>query len=91
MLSKIIQGVQHVDDALILSNTHCAPCLVKCIAKLWPKDCGVSLEESGKRIRFLQVNVCIPDPKISAVIVTPFEPNLCFARGTSRYQAVARI
>ena len=55
--SKIVNGLQHVDDALLMSACICDNCLEQGLKKLWPSDVGVSTEEKGDEIRFLQGHI----------------------------------
>lgn len=52
-MSEIIQGVQHVDDAIIMSCIWCSDCLLEGVQKLWSDDVGTTLEETGNNITFL--------------------------------------
>ena len=44
---QLVQGLQHVDGAAIFSEVFCSECLLRGPQKLWPRDVGVSLEETG--------------------------------------------
>ena len=88
-VSHAIAGIQHVDDAVIASTIYCERCLLRGVQRLWPSDVGVSLEESGPRVRFLHVVLDIgPD---LCVQVSPASPNADFAAGLSPYPAVSRL
>ena len=59
--------------------------------KLWPSDVGVSVEEGGLSLRFLQASINIPDPSEKKYIITPYNPNVDFARGVTEHQHTARL
>ena len=84
-------GCQHVDDALIGSTILCLSCLESGLKKLWPSDVGVSVEESGNKLRFFQAEVAIPNPILKEYTLTPYNPNIDFAKGLSEHQHTARL
>ena len=88
---ETVMGCQHVDDALIGSTILCLSCLESGLKKLWPSDVGVSVEETGNKLRFLQAEIVIPNPKLKEYILTPYNPNIDFAKGLSEHQHTARL
>ena len=83
--------MQHVDDALLGSCIFGTCCIENGFRKLWPSDVGVSVEESGNSIRFLQAQIDIPHDDLKTYIITPFNPNVEFALGISEFQNTARL
>ncbi len=77
-LSQLVLGLLHVDDSLLISRDLCVKCLESGVSKMWPSDVGVSLEEQGDVIRYLNALVFVLGSKIK---VAPFNPNVCFALG----------
>ena len=64
-VETLIQGLQHVDDAMLMSGVFCDRCLSAGTKKLWPKDVGTTMEESSMEqgfVRFLSA-VVTPDDK----------------------------
>ncbi len=43
---QLIQGIQHVDDALVFSKVFCSFCLFDIVRNMWPSDVGVKHEAS---------------------------------------------
>ena len=72
-MSELVQGIQHVDDALLLSLVYCYECLHAGLARCWPSDCGTTLEEHGSSVRFLQAVVHIQGD--TGIVVRPFVVN----------------
>ena len=72
-LSRSIQGLQHVDDALVFSTVFCDECVERGMCRLWPRDVGVEVEERGQSITFLRSQFTVLDGK--NVIVQPATPN----------------
>ena len=56
-MCEVVQGAQHVDDALVFSTVWCEQCLYDGVRKTWPADCGTSLEEGGDFVRFLSATI----------------------------------
>ncbi len=55
---------------------------------MWPSDVGVSLEEQGDVIRYLNALVFVFGSRIK---IAPFNPNVCFALGFEPKQKIARL
>ena len=53
--AKILAGVVYVDDGLFASKIFCVKCIFQALGRVWPKDVGITLEEYGRRICFLQL------------------------------------
>ena len=87
---KLVDGVQHVDDALVFSNVFCSECLHKGVSKLWPKDVGAKLEESGLSISFLHTTIVV-QPHTSTYAITPTVVNFDFARGEAEFCEQSRV
>ena len=88
---ETVCGVQHVDDALIGSAVLCSGCLESGLRKLWPSDDGVSVEETGLSIWYLQAHIVIRNPTVAACTLLPNNPNADFAYGLSPFQGAARL
>ena len=89
---QLVQGLQHVGDAAIFSEVFCSECLLRGTQKLCPRDVGVSLEETGSKIRFLHVDLAIgPGPAAQAVVASPASQNEEFARGGAAYPHISRL
>ena len=55
---------------------------------MWPEDVGMSVEEEGPNIRFLNCFVGVHE---NVVNVLPFHPNIQFCLGEQDHQKVARL
>lgn len=87
--NKLLAGILHVDDGLLLSRVWCCDCIFRGICRIWPKDVGASPEESGAKVDFLSITISLD---LSGYpIISPLIKNLVFARGISQYPAVSRI
>ena len=82
-IGAIIQGLQHVDDALLMSKLWCGRCLLGALQRTWPTDCGTNLEEEGHTVRFLSAVISVGTD--SSLCVRPHYVNARFARGLSSY------
>ena len=88
-IAAVVQGLQHVGDALLASRIWCVACLHRGLQRVWPSDCGTSLEESGPVLRFLQA-VVVVSPS-GAVAVRPSFTNAPFAKGEALHPAKATL
>ena len=77
---QTIQGLQHVDDALIFSKVLCRECLFAGVQNLWPADVGTTLEGHGLPMQFLHGRIEEADGDL---VVLPYSHNSDFARGLS--------
>ena len=80
--------LQHVDDFLLGSKIWCNKCLMRFLSDTLPKSCGVELEESGTRIRFLQLAIRTVDDD---VVILPYNCNVHFALGRLAVPLVSRF
>ena len=87
-VNQIVQGITHVDDSLVISKVLCHDCLYEGCCRLFPKDVGTSLEETGPYMRFLNSWLIVGDESIH---VLPFSPNVRFALHLDDKQKVARL
>ena len=71
-LDELVQALQHVDDAFLLSLVWCTDCLYKGVLMVWPQDVGVKLEEFGPMVRFLQSTVHVVNSRFLEVLSHPF-------------------
>lgn len=55
--TELVTGATHVDDTAIYSKIYCEVCLETKIRDTFPSYVGVSTEESGRVIRFLNVSI----------------------------------
>jgi len=88
--SDLVTGLTHVDDSLILSKIYCPQCLFDRVLRTFPKDFGMSLEETGQTIRFLSTFVFIDLHNLQAH-TQPYNPNIPFALGLVHTQKTARL
>ena len=88
--AELIQGICHVDDCVLFSAVFCFCCLYHGLRRLWPKDVGVTLEEHGPRLKFLQAEL-ISNAHEKNVEVRPYSPNNDFALGISIFPKFARL
>ena len=73
---SLVQGLLHVDDAIVLSFVFCSSCLVRGVCRLWPSDVGVSEEGRGPSLSFLHVDIQITtDSKPAPLHITPHNAN----------------
>ena len=86
--NRVIQGLQHVDDACVMSKLLCHDCIFHIIQKIWPPDVGITLEECGPSVRFLSCLLLARDHYIE---VHPYNPNVGFALDCTPAQHVARL
>ena len=81
-ISKLLQGLLHVDDCLVMSKVFCQDCLYVGMQRLWPEDVGVSRESFGNEIEFLHAVVHIHDGfEDVPVIILPASQNNDFING----------
>ena len=71
-LTALLQGVQHVDDILLMSQVWCSNCINKKITGYMPPDMGFEIEEQGSHLRFLTTWISTLGTEI---IVEPYQPN----------------
>jgi len=87
--ASLVQGIQHVDDLLLLSCVFCVPCMLRGVKALWPGDVGTTLEGSGERFQFLHADLLVGPG--CTIDVRPASPNAGFARGDEPHQKTARL
>ncbi len=85
---KVLIGMQHVDDILVVSKVHCQSCLEAALLVLFPADVGMSLEEAGQCVRLLSCNIVVQH---DTAVITPHNPNADFALGLAAFQKSARL
>ena len=88
-LYELVQALQHVDDALLMSCVWCPKCLHAGVQRIWPSDVGTTLEECGPSLRFLSAQIVVTGS--NRISVFPHFPNHQFARGTSLHPELARL
>ena len=84
----MLQGVQHVDDALLLSRMLCPCCLSAIVKASMPVDYGMEVEETGPVLRFL--DLCLWS-RGRDVHILPLTPNIAYSLGRGAYPEVARF
>ena len=104
--SELVQGLQHVDDAIVFSKVLCGDCLWKGMQKLWPTDVGITLESSSSPLhgalycdgsmRFLHARVSLLGHTSDFLrdvpcYVQPYMPNAAFASGTQPHPHVSHV
>ena len=92
--TQVVQGVQQVDDLLLASRIHCENCLYKLVTKLWPYDIGAELEGSGQKLRFMHLDITIPDTFVESAELLHVQPtlhNLGFVSGVEEHAVQARV
>lgn len=77
-----------VDNILFSSEALCEETMLSGATLLYPKDHGMSLEESGLIQKYLHTELRIVG---DVLYVTPFSHNQYFARFSSGHQKVARL
>ena len=87
-ISAVIQGVQHVDDALLLSRMLCPTCLATVVKAAMPPEYGMEIEEQGPVLRFL--DLCLWSSG-HAVHVQPYTPNIAYSMDEDSHPYVARF
>jgi hypothetical protein len=70
-----LAGVLHVDDCLLISKIWCSECILEGLRKLWPKDVGTTMEESGNEVRFLNALITTDG---RSLLVRPLPINVPF-------------
>ena len=85
---RLVAGISHVDDSVLISKLLCVNCLCAGLKKLWPSDVGVQLEERGPTLRFLSSVLHAVEEEI---YVFPWNPNVGFSLRLSDIQTVARL
>ena len=89
---QVVQGLQHVDDAIVFSKILCVRCLMDGIEQLWPKDVGFSIEGEGPEVDFLAAKLCISSEASNfPVSISPKIVNLDFALHSGAHLAKSRF
>ena len=88
-VEQLLCGLCHVDDALLTSLILCSGCLLRGIQALYPSDVGVSLEEEGEVLKFLQAVVDCTDYQNPRIF--PYMANVEFSLGLALHQNHCRI
>ena len=86
--SENLNGSMHVDDALVMNKLLDDDCIMQMIAGIWPRDVGVSKEETGPVLKFLNTIIVV---RGGIPHVLPHHPNLSFILGCSPHQKIARL
>ena len=86
---QLIAGMQHVDDAFLASGVFCEHCLYEGTKRLWPKNVGTTLEESGSKIKFMATTIVFFPDNTFETYPTPV--NLPFARGLADFPEISRL
>eukprot|EP00974_Lingulodinium_polyedra_P059025 5683870-Lingulodinium_polyedra.AAC.1 len=60
-VSKVIQGLLHVDDSFVMSKVLCWKCIERGMKMLWPKDIGISTEHKPPCLVFLHLQIELKD------------------------------
>ena len=68
--SQLLAGVQHVDDVFLMSNCICVDCIFRFLEKTFPADIGLTLEEQGPLVRFLQGFVFSKNGRLFVFLIT---------------------
>ena len=87
---RLVDGMQHVDDALVFSYVFCSTCLHKGVCRMWPRDVGAKLEASGLEIPFLHVSIFV-DKGSHVFDVRPTVINREFVEGISPFPEQSRV
>ena len=81
-MEETVQGLQHVDDAILMSKVLCAGCLFRGVKGLWPTDVGTSDEGCGPLLEFLHSTIYIRSSKDpNPAIILPTIANIDFVLG----------
>ena len=75
------QGIQYVDDALVLSKVWCSACLYRGMQKVWPEDIGIAHEGDGPCLTYLHSSVLIQCTLDPIPVVVPRNVNMAFIMG----------
>jgi len=90
--SQVIQGIVHVDDALICSKMLCSSCIEEGLLQCWPRDIGMEVEQRNPQLKFLHIAMTIRDEiSMCPIDFFPSAPNADFATGICEYPMVAKI
>ena len=86
-IHEILQGVQHVDDILLMSHIWCHTCIEAKIKAYFPKDMGFETEETGPKLRFLTTWVSVNGCQL---LLEPYQPNFEFVLRKNEKKKVSR-
>ena len=86
-IDEILQGVQHVDDILLMSHIWCHTCIEDKIKAYFPNDMGFETEETGPKLRFLTTWISV---KGCQLLIEPYQPNFEFVLKAGKHKKVSR-
>ena len=87
-LDQVLAAAMHVDDALLSSKILCEECMLRGCKTLFLDDVGISMEEHGTEVRFLQYRV---KQDSGGALVLPYSSNEEFALGLTSHPRVSRL
>eukprot|EP00974_Lingulodinium_polyedra_P012592 1218307-Lingulodinium_polyedra.AAC.1 len=90
---RVVQGVQLVDDALVMSRCLCCDCLYRGVRRLWPSDIQAEREEEGGEIQFLRAigRTGKRGSGSADIEVAPILHNIEFVRGHETVPRAAKL
>ena len=88
-VDKLVFGLFHVDDGIVVSRIFCLHCLEQGILGIMPHDVGMAVEEFGPSLKFLHTDINVAEA--SGPSITPHNPNIDFALGSTPHPHVSRL
>ena len=82
-------GILHVDDSFVVSRIYCQKCIETGVCQIFPKDCGMAVEDFGTTLKLLSAIFDVSNP--DSPIVIPYFANTSFILGHTQKQKFCRL